>query len=343
MKTILGGALLAVLLSSFFVREGFSAEGVTRPSADDASLVSKIRSTGPADVNVDLYVTVLRDFYDSVYVPSADSPTLQAVDAFIGQKDVLRPADKAPMRELILHVFSISPGPAVDREKQQIVFTPDATLLQPQMSTPGVHESSAPGDYVTADPTPVLPDSKKMSQIPTLDRGGSSTNAGAYTWNLAAYQNEDVAGMYKGPMPKPVVPWPVKGVVEGMSTMADAKTTTNEIYGPRVPKMGTKPPSLPSAKPDGSDGRAYPLLYGPAVTGGKVTNGAAGGGSGGGFDKPYPGGSGPLAQGPDADGYIADGIGVPDGITSPPIMFRVPPKVNAEPLPFLNDFSKFFH
>jgi hypothetical protein len=24
-------------------------------------------------------------------------------------------------------------------------------------------------------------------------------------------------------------------------------------------------------------------------------------------------------------------------------MFRVPPKVNAEPLPFLNDFSKFFH
>jgi hypothetical protein len=249
---------------------------------------------------------VINDFNDTVVKGSSESITPQAVDAYLGQQGTLSPTEKGQLRPILLQVFGVKQGPADLKEAGQIKFQPDGNALQPKMgSLLPIEDNAPPGTYVTADPEPVLPDTKKMPKIPTLNRGGSG-EAEAYTWDLAAYQQGDVAGQYpsRGIPPATIPP---KNVREGMSTMAGTTTITNEIYGPRVPKQ--RGPQKPSG--NGLDGsELYPPMYGPSLR--------------------------PLPK------TAKTGLGDLTGQdTIPPTAFQIPALPKIDPVPYLPDFSAF--
>ena len=280
----------------------------SRESFTDAEVSSAIQTFAPS-ANKEVYTSVVSDFNDTVVKGSAESITPQAVDAYLGQQGSLSPTEKSQLRPILLQVFGVKQGPADLKEAGQIRFQPDGNALQPKMgSLLPIEDNAPPGTYVTADPEPVLPDTKKMPKIPTLNRGGSG-EAEAYTWDLASYQQADVAGQYpsRGIPPATIPP---KNVREGMSTMAGTTTITNEIYGPRVPKERGAPPK-PTGDANGLNGsQIYPQVYGPS--------------------------SRPPAK------AAQTGLGDITGQdTMPPTAFQIPALPTTEPVPFLADFSKF--
>lgn len=277
----------------------------SRESFTDADVSSAIQTFAPS-ANKEVYTSVINDFNDTVVKGSADTITPQAVDAYLGQQGALSATEKSQLRSILLQVFGVKQGPADLKEAGQIKFQPDGNSLQPKMgSLLPVEDNAPPGTYVTADPEPVLPDTKKMPKIPTLNRGGSG-EAEAYTWDLAAYQQGDVAGQYpsRGIPPATIPP---KNVREGMSTMAGTTTITNEIYGPRVPKQ--RGPSKPSGN-GLDDSELYPPMYGPSM--------------------------GPLPK------TAKTGLGELTGQdTIPPTAFQIPALPKIDPVPYLPDFSAF--
>ena len=255
----------------------------------------------------EVYQSVIQDFRDTVVKGSSETITPQAVDAYLGQQGSLSPAEKKELRSLLLQIFGVKGGPADLKESGQIKFQPDGNALQPKMGALlPISKNAPPGDYVSADPDPVLPDTKKMAQRPSLNRGGSG-EAAAYTWDMAAYQQADVAGQYpsKGFVPPSIPP---KHVREGMSTMAGTTTITNEIYGPRVPKDRGTPRQV---KEDGTAvaSEIYPSIYGPSMRPAV---------------KPQTG--------------LGDLTGQD---TIPATAFVIPSLPKTEPVPFLTDFSAF--
>ena len=287
-------------MGAWVSREGFSSS--------DPIVETTIKRLAPG-ANVANYRSVVDSFYRDVVQAAPDTPTPQSVDAFLGQQGTLTGTEKVEVRLILLDLFKIRPGPAEERESKQIKFQPDATALQGRMAALPIPDNAPPADYVSADPDPVLPDSKKMAQVPTMNRGGSG-EAAAYTWDMAAYQHADVAGQYpsKGFRPATVPPGHVR---ESMSTMAGTTTITNEIYGPRVPKERGKP-VLPT-EGDGGKPTAdemFPMMYGPSMKS---------------VAKPPQTGLGDLT------GHD----------TIPPTAFILPATAKTEPVPFLADFSKF--
>ena len=280
----------------------------SRESFTDADVSSAIQTFAPS-ANKEVYTSVINDFNDTVVKGSSESITPQAVDAYLGQQGALSPTEKGQLRSILLQVFGVKQGPADLKESGQIRFQPDGNALQPKMgSLLPIEDNAPPGTYVTADPDPVLPDTKKMPKIPTLNRGGSG-EAEAYTWDLAAYQQGDVAGQYpsRGIPPATIPP---KNVREGMSTMAGTTTITNEIYGPRVPKERGVRPKRPNEDPVRGDTQLYPPMYGPTTT-------------------PPP-------------SVTQTGIGDLTGQdTIPPTTFQIPALPKIDPVPYLPDFSAF--
>lgn len=280
-------------------------------SGSDPEVTKIIESVAPS-ANKAAYQSIVTAFYNDVIKGSPETPTPQAVDAYLGYqtKTPITATDKQMLRKILIQVFKIQDGPSAEREAKQIKFQPDGTSLQPKMGALlPISSNAPPGDYVTADPDPVLPDSKKMAQKPTLNRGGSG-EAAAYTWNMAAYQQDDVTGSYpsRGIPPATIPP---KNVRESMSTMAGTTTITNEIYGPRVPKERGKPPA-PLRDADGNSldsTQIYPSIYGPSMR---------------------------LSVAPKT------GTGDLTGQdTIPATAFIIPSLPKTEPVPFLTDFSKF--
>ena len=310
--------------------------------------------------SIRVYESVVSDFND-IIKGSADTVTPQTVDAFLGQQGSLSPTEKQNLRLILLDIFQVRRGPADIKELEQIRFQPDATALQPRMAALPVADNAKPSVYVTVDPTPVLPDTKKMPKIPSLNRGGSGV-ADAYTWDLASYQQADVAGQYAG-RGYPPATIPPRNVREGMSTMAGTTTITNEIYGPRVPREKGPPPSSGGlgAAGNGSSSEIYPLMYGPSM--GPRTK--PGGGGGGGTvvapgETPAATGSGggltsagcpvPPEQGGFPGVYASSGSSAIPQLdtgeltgtkTIPAIAFYTPPTAKIDPVPYLADFSKF--
>lgn len=251
----------------------------------------------------------------------------------------------------------------VDRTK--ILFQPNWASLQDGMGIASVEDASSPADYVSADIDPVLPNSKPMCQRSSFERGGGNTNAAAYSWNLAAYQQEDVAGQYPGPELRTAGQNFMMGHVrEGMSTLAGTATVTNEIYGPRIPKMSGPPPNTDGDGSGTGADRRLPPMFGPkptwqrtgaAAAAQPATTGSAAGSAG-------PAGSAGSAGGPIPSRVclplqtgtpgIDDNYGELDPtkqaalqkglVPPPPTGFAVPPMAKTEPVPFLADFSKFF-
>lgn len=328
-------------------REPFTAQDVQ----------AAIRRHAPS-ANVRVYESVVGDFYTNVIQGSADTITPQAVDAFLGQQGSLNPDEKRDLRVILLDVFKIQQGPADIKEATQIRFQPDATALQPRMAAKPVPDNAPPADYVTADPDPVLPDTKKMPKLPTLNRGGSG-QAEAYTWDLAAYQQADVTGSYpsRGIPPATIPP---RNVREGMSTMAGTKTITNEIYGPRVPReRGVSTNVAGSGSGAGGSTEIYPRMYGPTTGPREMPSG-----SGGGVPVVAPGetpattilaGSGTRCPVPPDQGGFPGVYGSSGGAaipqldtgeltgtkTIPAAAFQIPAMAKINPVPYLPDFSRF--
>lgn len=281
----------------------------SRESFTDADATSAIQTFAPS-ANKQVYMSVINDFNDTVVKGSADSITPQAVDAYLGQQGTLSATEKGQLRSILLQVFGVKQGPADLKESSQIKFQPDGTSLQPEMGVLlPISRNAPPGTYVTEDPDPVLPDTKKMPKIPSLNRGGSG-QAEAYTWDLASYQQGDVAGQYpsRGYPPATIPP---KNVREGMSTMAGTTTITNEIYGPRVPKeRGVIQKSDGVSGLDASE--LYPPMYGPSTISFNVS------------------------------GAPVTGLGELTGQdTLAPTSFQIPTLPKIDPVPYLADFSKF--
>lgn len=277
-------------------------------SGSDPEVTKVIESVAPS-ANKAAYQSIVTAFYNDIIKGAPETPTPQAVDAYLGYQTntPITATDKQLLRTILLRVFKIQEGPAMEREAQQIKFQPDGNSLQPKMGALlPISRNAPPGTYVSADPDPVLPDSKKMAQKPTLNRGGSG-EAAAYTWNMAAYQQDDVTGSYpsRGIPPATIPP---KNVRESMSTMAGTTTITNEIYGPRVPKERGKPAAPPSDG-NGNASEIYPAIYGPSMRPGVKTQTGLG----------------------DLTGQD----------TIPATAFIIPSLPKTEPVPFLTDFSKF--
>lgn len=320
-------------------REGFS--GMKKPAANDPALISQIKANAPSDVNVAAYVSVVRAFYEDVYAPSADSPTVPAIEAYLARQRGLAAPDRENLKTIISQYFNIESGvPATDREKQLTKFTPDNTALQPAMAAPPVEEVAVPADYETADPEPLLPESKAMFQRPSLDRGGGGEDVAAYTWDLAAYQQDRV--QYQSP--RLTAPAPVGAIRESMSTMAQTNVRTNEIYGPRIPRKSGIPDAQKEA--DFSDTR-IPMLYAPLGSQGNKIRGGAGadstkGGAGADAAKGGVGGTGcPVGPQPPA-GADLEVLGVTPEQALLTSGVRIPDMPKTEPVPYLPDFSRFF-
>ena len=309
-------------MNLFYPRETF----VSRPSKADPSVVEAI-TRGYPGADVGKFISILDAFYDDVYSHSDLKISTQSVDAFIGQQNVLSPDEKESIKPIILQVFSINSDiSGFDKESAQIQFKPNATSLQPRMAALPVRENEVSSDYTTFDPDPVLPDSKKMPQLDTMDRGGSGQDAAAYSWNMAAYQQANVEGRYpsKGVPPATVPPQHVR---EYMSTMAGTTTTTNEIYGPRVP-----PKKLENAQyPGKSDSKHWYYQY-PAISGPYLHNPDRSS-SGTGLSTDLGG-----RQVKNSELSINDS---PDKVL-PAASITIPSIAQIEPVPFLGDFTKFY-
>lgn len=323
--------LLLVILIVWKTREGLAVPtiiaGVKEPSISDPYLVSKIESIMPPDSRLDTYIAVLKDYYATVFSTTKKTPSVQEVQSYLVQQSIT-PGDIEALTKIMPDVFT-----TMEYDTKTPGFIPDGTLIQPKMAAEPVKDNAKYGEYETSDKDPVMPKSKVMPQIPSLERGGGPDVA-AYTWNLAAYQQDSVESI-PGGKSNPYVP-KIPGTIEHMSTMAGAVTQTNEIYGPRIPKQALTAQSEQVSYIDPN--MMLPNLYAPI--GVKPLNK----GSGGSGDPMATLGS--LASGA-CD--IGDSIGPGDlsvlAVSAdyvPVERVPIPDTTKTEPVPFLADFSKFF-
>lgn len=309
-KWLIPALIVAVLIWAFkFVREGFSDPRVKRPVATDRALVSKIEARAPGGVSVQSYVSVLQDYFDTVYTPDPNPPTPQQVDAYLGGKTTLSPADKEALRDLIVQIFYVDlQQTAAQREAQQVQFQPTAAL-QDSWAAPPISEIAVPGGYATSDPNPVMPGT---TRAPTQPMGRGSVEP-AYMPTIA----EQATGTSYVPTPT--------GITVS-SALAEVKVPAQEIRGPRIPKERGVATSMADGTP-ADPTQMLPELYGPQGGNGR------GGGSSSGTIGALPGGANQVGLDPLA--LSGSGNAMPM-VTLPDSMIKM------EPVPFLADFSSFF-
>ena len=346
--------LLVLVLVLWKTREGFEVPsviaGVKQPTIDDPVLVSKITSVMPEGSTLNTYISVLKDYYDTVFLNTKTTPSIQEVQTYLFQQSISS-ADREALAKIMPGIFKAN----ILIDEQNVQFVPDGTDIQPMMAAEPVKENAVPAGYETSDKDPVMPKSKAMFQRSSLERG-DGPNVAPYSWNLAAYQQDTIQSV-PGKQSNPYVPKMI-GTTEHMSTMAGTVTQTNEIYGPRIPKRSA---ADMVTKPDENSDKIFPDLYSPVGVGGinrhkkvsesknsNVEGCPVPGSVGGPGSVDVPG----SVRGPgsvDVPGSAVIGSTVPglNEMTSPeyvPISRMVIPSnvSKMEPVPFLNDFSKFY-
>ena len=339
--------LLFILWNS---REGFTVPsvvaGVKEPSIDDPTLVATITAAMPTGSKIATYIAILKDYYNTVFSDTKTTPSTWEIQTYLFQQPISS-ADRSALTNIMPDIFATT---VISDSPQE--FVPEKTLIQPSMAAEPVKENAKPGTYETSDKDPVMPKSKVMTQRSSLERG-DGPNVAAYTWNLAAYQQDTVQSV-PGAKPNPYIP-KLPGAVEHMSTMAGGITHTNEIYGPRVPKMA---PAATSPDVSAFDSRIYPNLYSPTGvrrkhghrtdtgmfgtgTGVGTDTGMFGTGTGAGTDTGMFGTGTGAGTGIPTRGDLAVATSTPDYV--PISGMKIPDNIpKTEPVPFLNDFSKFY-
>jgi hypothetical protein len=115
---------IGLLLIALYFREHFTDPEfrVTRPERN-AEWLSKIDAQAPIGGDDTLYIKVLQQFYDTVYVPSATKPKDTDVEVFVNKiTDV--GIDKPSLRKIIADGFKVElTQTAAAREEKQLVKT----------------------------------------------------------------------------------------------------------------------------------------------------------------------------------------------------------------------------
>lgn len=327
--------LLLFVLILWKTREGFDVPtiiaGVKEPSITDKKLVSTIETVMPPGSELKTYIAVLKDYYTTVFSNTKTTPSVQEIQAYLFQQS-LTPEDIKALTKIMPEIFT-----ATVYNDEPPDFIPDGSLIQPTMAAEPVKQNAKYGGYETSDKDPVMPNSKVMAQRPSLERGGGPDVA-AYTWNLAAYQQDTVQSV-PGGKPNPYVP-KLPGTTEHMSTMAGAVTQTNEIYGPRIPKQALTA-ELTQSTSSIDPTKMLPSIYSPVG----VRPLTSSSGDSAGVTEPL----GTLGSGACDIGSSGQSVGPGDLsilATSadyvPVKRVPIPDTTKTEPVPFLADFSKFF-
>jgi hypothetical protein len=294
---------------------------VKQPSIDDPVLITKIKSVIPAESTINTYIAVLKDYYDTVFLNTKTTPSTREIQSYLFQQSISS-ADREALAKIMPEIFKAN----ILADEGSVQFVPDGTDIQPTMAAEPVKDNAVPAGYETSDKDPVMPKSKAMFQRSSLERG-DGLNVAPYSWNLAAYQQDTVQSV-PGKQSNPYVPKLI-GTTEHMSTMAGTVTQTNDIYGPRIPKRLASDP-LTVIQEDTSD-RIFPGLYSPiGARGIKLPTTAASV-----YDPEVPGTAVVGSKVPGLDETVS-----PDYV--PISRMTIPPVSKMEPVPFLNDFSKFY-
>jgi hypothetical protein len=235
--------LVVFLLIGWLVmrREGFDPK--------DPALIASIQAVAPPDANLSTYVSAVQDFHETVYKYSDLPITTQDIQYYMVQQNI-KSTDTEPLKKVLSDRYL-----GKKRETMLPVEKPAGVTYPAEP----ISDIIKPETYETNDKDPVLPKSKPMFQRPSLDRGGANTDVAAYSWDIKNYTQDSVEGQMQGialaRVPK------LANMREGFSPMAGAVATTNDVYGPRIPKTrGTMDDNILS--PDDSS-RMYPPLYGP--------------------------------------------------------------------------------
>uniref|UniRef100_A0A6C0AJ61 Uncharacterized protein n=1 Tax=viral metagenome TaxID=1070528 RepID=A0A6C0AJ61_9ZZZZ len=93
---------------------------------------NKINALAPTGANNSDYVTVLRAFYSTVYVPSPTRPTEAQVDTFLASSaGTVAGVDVPSVKRIIMDGFHIQPSKTADqRSDQDTNFKPDTGILE---------------------------------------------------------------------------------------------------------------------------------------------------------------------------------------------------------------------
>jgi hypothetical protein len=337
--------LLLIVFILWKTREGFDIptviSGVKEPSITDKKLVSTIETVMPPGSKLDTYIAILKDYYSTVFSSTKTTPSVQEIQAYLFQQSISA-QDIEALTKIMPEIFTTT----VYNDEKTSDFVPDGSLIQPEMAAEPVKDNAKRGVYETSDKDPVMPNSKVMAQRSSLQRG-DGPNVAAYSWNLAAYQQDNVQSA-PGGKTNPYVP-KLPGTTEHMSTMAGAVTQTNEIYGPRIPKQELSPPVDPVSSVDST--KMLPNLYAPIgvrplrnrSSGGSGGSGGLGGSGGsGGFDDVSGAVSGPGFVPGESVGPGDLSILATSADYVPIERVPIPDTTKTEPVPFLADFSKFF-
>lgn len=264
---------------------------------------------------------VIRDFRETIYQSNPRTPSREEVISYLSNL-AIRPEEKEALVPILESTFKTA-----DRETSQIKFTPDGTKIQPKMAAEEPIGSNAKhGDYETSDKDPVMPKSKVMSQTTPLNRD----EVKPYNMNFTAFQQDSVPPQKLNPYVQKIA-----GMREHMSTMAGGMAQTNEIYGPRIPKQATSRTTDTILPLDSS--KMYPMMFGPVGPGGTPgLPGAPAGPKGPGYTESVPiGKKDPtVVSGPDLSL-----MATPPYVEIPRLQTST---TKTEPVPFLNDFSKFY-
>lgn len=328
-------ALILFLLVIWFVlrREGFDP--------NDPALMAAIQAVAPPGANLTTYVKALQDFDETVFKYSDLPITMQSIQYYIVQQKI-QPTDAEPLKKLMADRYL--------GKKKETMLPVEVPVGLTYPAEP-LSDIVKPERYESNDKDPVLPKSKPMFQRQSLDRGGGNTNVAAYSWDLANYKQDSVEGLQGIALAR--VP-KLSNMREGFSSMAGAVTSTNDVYGPRIPKTRG---AVGLAGPVADDpSQMYPPLYGPGNPyGGEKQIGLPIGDD----KKDTPAKTNTSCNRPPGASSVGDldvnkvttnealadsmtgGCGGPAcdpwvGMTIPKDMAKT------EPVPFLGDFSKFF-
>jgi hypothetical protein len=183
-------------------REGFTDpdQRVRAPCVCDSSTTqmcpnacqvweSKITALAPSDAYAPDYISVLSQFYTTIYLPASSKPTEAIVDTFLASPaGTVSGVDTASLKLLIMDGFHIDGSGRSDQN-----FEPSDAALAPKMGVDEVRTRKE-GSYITANPVT----SAKFSEGPYAPVTQSNP--------LNPGQWEDGTSSWKGPRPASVCP-----------------------------------------------------------------------------------------------------------------------------------------
>lgn len=296
-------------------REGFDPK--------DPALMTAIQAVAPPGANLTTYVDALQDFDETVFKYSDLPITMNEIQYYIVQHKI-QSTDAEPLKKLMAERYL--------GKKRDTMLPVDIPAGMTYPAEP-ISDIIKPQPYESNDKDPVLPNSKPMFQFSSMDRGLGNTNVAAYSWDIKNYTQDSVEGQMQG---VGLVHVPRLGHMnEGFSVMAGSVTTTNDVYGPRIPKV--KPSGTAGSSAEDST-RMYPALYGPGNPYGEAQAPII-----------IPTATGATGTSPEADKKAATealAASMTGGCQLPPkgptYSMTMPDMAKTEPVPFLGDFSKFF-